>query len=57
MAANLNMNRNKIINVLDPVSGSDVATRGFIERLLNSLNNLPVAEQLVRFLARLEIIS
>jgi hypothetical protein len=43
-AANLIMNRNKIINVLDPVSGSDVATRGFVEQLLNSLSNLPVAE-------------
>jgi hypothetical protein len=32
--ANLNMNKHEIINVLDPVSGCEVATKGYVDRSL-----------------------
>ena len=44
MAANLYMGRHRVTNVLDPSSGSDAATRGFLERFVRTLDNLPVAE-------------
>ena len=44
MAANLNMNRHRVTNVLDPSFGSDAATKGFLERFIKSVDNLPVAE-------------
>jgi hypothetical protein len=46
MAANLNMGRHRVTNVLDPSSGSDAVTRGFLERFVKILDNLPVAELL-----------
>ena len=44
MTANLNMGRHRANNVLDPSSGSDVATKGFLERFVKAVDNLPVAE-------------
>jgi hypothetical protein len=44
MAANLNMGRHRVTNVLHPSSGSDAATKGFLERFIKVLDNLPVAE-------------
>jgi hypothetical protein len=44
MAANLIMNRNKIINIRDPVAGREVTTVGLLDQSLNSLENLPVNE-------------
>ena len=44
MAANLNMGRHRVTNVLEPSSSSDAANRGFLERFIKVLDNLPVAE-------------
>jgi hypothetical protein len=46
MAANLNMGRHRVTNVLDPSSGSNAVTRGFLERFVKILYKLPVAELL-----------
>jgi hypothetical protein len=40
MAANLNMNRNKGINVRKPDAGSEAGAKGYVDRSLNTLENL-----------------
>jgi hypothetical protein len=44
MAATLNMGRHRVTNVLDPSSGSDAVTKGFLDRFIKVLDNLPVVE-------------
>jgi hypothetical protein len=44
MAANLNVYGHRIINVTEPLAGSEVTTKGYVDRSLNSLENLPVNE-------------
>jgi hypothetical protein len=44
MAANLNMGRHRVTNVLEPLSSGDAINKGFLERFIRVLDNLPVTE-------------